>query len=202
MTAFRLGLTGSIGMGKSTTAAMFVAEGLPVWDADAAVHRLYRPNGAAVAPIAALCPKANTPQGLDRAALKDWIASDPKALSQLESIVHPLVAADRDSFFASATSDIVVFDIPLLFEKGTQAQMDATLLCTAPVALQMARVLARGNMTMGQLETILSRQMPDADKRARATHIVETLSLESTRAYVRALIAHIRSTIHRETGHA
>lgn len=196
MTAFRLGLTGSIGMGKSTTAAMFADEGLPVWDADAAVHRLYGPDGAAVAPIAALCTKAKTPQGLDRAALKDWIASDPTALSQLESVVHPLVAADRDAFIASAQTDIVVLDIPLLFEKGTEAQMDATLLCTAPAAMQKARVLARGTMTNAQLETILARQMPDSEKRARATHIVETLSLDSTRAYVRALIAHIRETAH------
>lgn len=196
MTAFRLGLTGSIGMGKSTTAAMFAAEGLPVWDADAAVHRLYGLNGAAVQPIATLCPQAKTGQGLDRAALKDWIASDPTALGQLESIVHPLVAADRDAFITSAKADIVVFDIPLLFEKGTEAQMDATLLCTAPAVLQKVRVLARGTMTIGQFETILARQMPDAEKRARATHIVETLSLDSTRAYVKALIAHIRETRH------
>ncbi|WP_430465735.1 dephospho-CoA kinase [Tabrizicola sp.] len=192
MSAFRLGLTGSIGMGKSTTAAMFAAEGLPVWDADAAVHRLYAKDGAAVAPITALCPQANTQGGLDRAALKDWISVDPTALHRLESIVHPLVAADRDAFIANARADIVVLDIPLLFEKGTEAQMDATLLCTCPPDLQKARVLARGTMTEAQFDTILARQMPDAEKRARATHIVETLSLDSTRAYVRALIAHIR----------
>lgn len=192
MTAFRLGVTGSIGMGKSTTAAMFAAEGLPVWDADAAVHRLYAPGGAAVAPIGALCPQAASETGLDRRALKDWIAQDLTALSQLESIVHPLVAADRDTFIAQARADIVILDIPLLFEKGTEAQMDATLLCTAPPALQKARVLARGTLTEDQFQTILARQMPDAEKRARATHIVETLSLDSTRAYVRALIRHIR----------
>ena len=202
MTAFRLGITGSIGMGKSTTAAMFADQGLPVWDADAAVHRLYGPEGAAVAPIAALCPQAASARGLDRSALKDWIASDPTALTRLETIVHPLVAADRDGFVASTTADIVVLDIPLLFEKGTEAQMDATLLCTAPATLQKARVLARGTMTMSQLETILVRQMPDAEKRARATHIVETLSLDSTRAYVRALIAHIRESIKHEPDHA
>jgi dephospho-CoA kinase len=196
MTAFRLGLTGSIGMGKTTTAAMFTQNGVPVWDADAAVHRLYGPGGAAIAPISALCPKAVTTAGVDRPALKDWITTDPSALALLEGIVHPLVAADRDSFLASATHDIVVLDIPLLFEKGTEAQMDATLLCTAPAALQRARVMARGTMTESQLETILARQMPDAEKRARATHIVETLSLDSTRAYVRALIAHIRETAH------
>jgi dephospho-CoA kinase len=192
MTAFRLGLTGSIGMGKSTTAAMFADEGLPVWDADAAVHRLYGPNGAAVPPIAALCPQAQTAAGLDRDALKRWISTDASALAQLESIVHPLVAADRDAFIASAKADIVVLDIPLLFEKGTEAQMDATLLCTAPPALQKARVMARGTLTDDQFQTILARQMPDAEKRARATHIVETLSIDSTRAYVRALITHIR----------
>jgi dephospho-CoA kinase len=192
MTAFRLGLTGSIGMGKSTTAAMFAEEGLPVWDADAAVHRLYGPNGAAVAPIAALYPEAQTAAGLDRDALKRWISTDASALTQLEAIVHPLVAADRDAFIASAQADIIVLDIPLLFEKGTEAQMDATLLCTAPPALQKARVMARGTLTDDQFQTILVRQMPDAEKRARATHIVETLSLDSTRAYVRALITHIR----------
>ena len=192
MTAFRLGLTGSIGMGKSTTAAMFAEEGLPVWDADAAVHRLYGPNGAAVAPIAALYPEAQTAAGLDRDALKRWISTDASALAQLEAIVHPLVAADRDAFIASAQADIIVLDIPLLFEKGTEAQMDATLLCTAPPALQKARVMARGTLTEAQFQTILARQMPDAEKRARATHIVETLSLDSTRAYVRALITHIR----------
>jgi dephospho-CoA kinase len=192
MTAFRLGVTGSIGMGKSTTAAMFAEEGLPVWDADAAVHRLYGPNGAAVAPIAAQCPQAPTAAGIDRDALKRWISTDASALAQLESIVHPLVAADRDAFVASAQADIIVLDIPLLFEKGTEAQMDATLLCTAPPALQKARVMARGTLTDDQFQTILARQMPDAEKRARATHIVETLSLDSTRAYVRALITHIR----------
>jgi dephospho-CoA kinase len=179
-------------MGKSTTAAMFAEEGLPVWDADAAVHRLYGPNGAAVAPIAALCLQAQTATGLDRDALKRWISTDASALAQLEAIVHPLVAADRDAFIASAQADIVVLDIPLLFEKGTETQMDATLLCTAPPALQKARVMARGTLTEDQFQTILARQMPDAEKRARATHIVETLSLDSTRAYVRALITHIR----------
>lgn len=196
MTAFRLGLTGSIGMGKSTTAAMFSAEGLPVWDADAAVHRLYAKGGAAVPEIARLCPEAVFDGAVDRQALKLWIGRDPAALQKLEAVVHPLVAADRSAFIAESKSDIVILDIPLLFEKGSEAEMDATLLCTAPEPVQRARVLARGTMTEGQLETILARQMPDKDKRARATHIVETLSLDSTRAYVKALIAHIRETRH------
>lgn len=190
---FRLGLTGSIGMGKSTTAAMFAAEGIPVWDADAAVHRLYAKGGAAVAPIAALCPQALSQGAIDRAALKPWIAKDPSALPQIEAVVHPLVAADRAQFLADITADIALFDIPLLFEKGTDAEMDATLLVTAPPDVQRRRVLSRQGMTQAQFDLILQRQMPDAQKRARATHIVETLDVASTRAYVMALITHIRS---------
>ena len=196
MRPFRLGLTGSIGMGKSTTAAMFRAEGIPVWDADAAVHRLYAPGGAAVAPLAALYPAALRDGGIDRAALKDWIATDASALARIEAVVHPLVAADRAAFLEKTDSDIVVLDIPLLFEKRSDTEMDATLLVTAPPDLQRARVMARPGMTEAQFATILARQMPDADKRARATHIIETLSEESARAAVRALIAHIRKTRH------
>jgi dephospho-CoA kinase len=192
MKPFRLGLTGSIGMGKSTTAGFFAELGLPVWDADAAVHRLYAVGGAAVSPLATLYPKARVKGAIDRTVLKDWIAHDGGALGAIESIVHPLVAADRDRFIAQSRADIVVLDIPLLFEKGTETLMDATLLCTAPKALQQARVLARPGMTKAQLDTILSRQMPDPDKRARATHIVETLALDSVRSYVAALVAHIR----------
>jgi dephospho-CoA kinase len=190
---FRLGLTGSIGMGKSTTAAMFAAEGIPVWDADAAVHRLYAKGGAAVAAIAPLCPQALSQGAIDRAALKTWIAQDPSALPQIETVVHPLVAADRAQFLADITADIALFDIPLLFEKGTDAEMDATLLVTAPPDVQRRRVLSRQGMTQAQFDLILQRQMPDAQKRARATHIVETLDVASTRAYVMALITHIRS---------
>lgn len=192
MTAFRLGLTGSIGMGKSTTAGLFRAESIDVWDADAAVHRLYAEGGAAVGPLSSLHPKALLNGAIDRGRLKDWIASDPSALSQIEALVHPLVAADRDLFARSATSDIVVFDIPLLFEKGTERDMDATLLVTAPADLQRKRVMARAGMTEEQFNLILSRQMPDSEKRARATHVVETLTIDQTRVYVQALIAHIR----------
>jgi dephospho-CoA kinase len=193
--AFRLGLTGSIGMGKSTTARLFAEAGITVWDADAAVHRLYSAGGAAVAPVAALCPAALVDGAIDRAALKDWIAADPAALQKLEGVVHPLVAADRDAFGAAAASDIVVFDIPLLFEKGTEAQMDAVLVVTAPPDLQRARVMARGGMTEAQFATILARQMPDPEKRARADHIIETLSLDSARAAVHALIGYIRERL-------
>ncbi|VDC21880.1 dephospho-CoA kinase [Pseudogemmobacter humi] len=193
MTAFRLGLTGSVGMGKSTTAALFVAEGIPVWDADAAVHRLYAPGGAAADLLAPHFPAAVADGSVSREALKAALAIDPSRLGVLESLVHPLVAKDRAAFLASASSDILVLDIPLLFEKGTEAECDATLLVTAPPGIQRARVLARPGMTETQLALILSRQMPDREKRARADHIVETLSIESTRAYVQALIAHIRA---------
>lgn len=193
MSAFRLGLTGSIGMGKSTTAGFFRAAGVPVWDADAAVHRLYAPGGAAVAPVAARWPQVRGADGgIDRAALKPIVTADPAALAWLEAQVHPLVAADRAAFLAAAEADIVVLDIPLLFETGGEADMDATLLVTAPPELQRARVLARPGMTEETFRAILARQMPDAEKRARATHIIETLSPDAARACVLALIAYIR----------
>lgn len=194
--AFRLGLTGSIGMGKSTTAGFFRAAGLPVWDADAAVHRLYAPGGAAVAPLAAAFPTAVSGGNVSRETLKQILQADPAQLPRLEAIVHPLVAADRAAFLQGCTADIAVFDIPLLFEKHSETEMDATLLVTAPPALQRARVLARPGMTEAQFALILSRQMPDAEKRARATHIIETLSLRAVEAAVQALIAYIRESRH------
>jgi dephospho-CoA kinase len=196
MSAFRLGLTGSIGMGKSTTARMFAEAGLPVWDADAAVHRLYAPDGAATGPLSQVFPEAVGPAGVNREALARRIAADPSTLPRLESIVHPLVAADRAEFLRNVTADIVVLDIPLLFEKGSEAEMDATLLVTAPPEVQRARVLARPGMTEARFEALLSRQMPDREKRALATHIIETLSMEAARACVTALIAHIRNSPH------
>ncbi len=192
---FLLGLTGSIGMGKSTTAAMFAEQGVPVWDADGAVHRLYAQGGAAVAPLAELCPQALVDGAVDRGALKDWIAGDDTALSQIEAVVHPLVAADRAEFIVDATrdgADLIVLDIPLLFETGADKDMDATLVVSAPADVQRARVLARPGMTETQLATILDRQMPDAEKRARATHVIETISLEAAERDVRHLIAKLR----------
>lgn len=196
MSVFRLGLTGSIGMGKSTTAGFFAARGVPVWDADAAVHRLYAAGGAAAPALAPHFPAAVSGGAVDRAALKAALAADAGKLALLEQIVHPLVAQDRAEFLVRAQDDLVVLDIPLLFEKGTEAECDATLLVTAPAALQRARVLARPGMTEAQFALILSRQMPDAEKRFRATHVVETLSLDSTAAYVDALISHIRAGLH------
>ncbi|MDZ4312266.1 MAG: dephospho-CoA kinase [Cypionkella sp.] len=190
---FRLGLTGSIGMGKSTTAAMFAAAGLPVWDADSAVHRLYATGGSAVAPIHEICPEAAVNGDVSRETLKRAIARDPALLTKLEAITHPLVAADRAAFLAKTTADIAVLDIPLLFEKSSQHEFHATLLVTAPADLQRDRVLQRPGMTESHFQTILARQMPDAQKRSLATHIVETLDLSATEAYVKALIAHIRA---------
>jgi dephospho-CoA kinase len=182
---YRLGLTGSIGMGKSTTAQMFRDLGVPVWDADAAVHRLY--EGAAVAPVGALCPDAVKDGRIDRAALKDWIARDPAALAKLEAVVHPLVAADRAAFIAQADAPLVVLDIPLLFETG--ADVDGVLVVSASPDMQRARVLDRPGMDAAQFERILARQMPDAEKRARADFVIETLDMDSTRAAVQNLVS-------------
>ena len=190
---FRLGMTGSIGMGKSTTAAMFAAEGVPVWDADAAVHRLYAAGGGAVDPIAALRPDAIVENAVDRNKLKAWIAADPTALRQIEAVVHPLVTADRADFLAAhADAGLVVLDVPLLFETGADAQMDGSVVVSAPPEVQRTRVMARPGMTEAQFATILAKQMPDAEKRARATWVIETTSLEEVRAAVRNLIAQIR----------
>ncbi|RMD92699.1 MAG: dephospho-CoA kinase [Alphaproteobacteria bacterium] len=189
---FRLGLTGSIGMGKSTTAEMFRREGIEVWDADAAVHRLYARGGAAVRHIAALFPQAIVDGAVDRAALRAIIARDPSALEQIEKIVHPLVAQDRQAFLRSAKGDIVVLDIPLLFETGAERDVDAVAVVTAPPDVQRARVLARPGMTEEQFETILAKQMPDEEKRRRADYIIETTTIDNARAAVRAIIDDIR----------
>ena len=181
---FLLGLTGSIGMGKSTAAAMLAEMGLPVWDADAAVHTLYEPGGAAVAGIAALCPGAVAGGAVSRDQLKDWIAADPGALARIEAVVHPLVQAHRAGFIAGAAAGaaaIIVLDIPLLFETGAEKTVDATLVVTAPPEVQRARVIARPGMTEEHFARILARQMPDAVKRARADYVVETLTPASTR---------------------
>lgn len=192
---FLLGLTGSVGMGKSTTAAMFADAGIPVWDADAAVHSLYAPGGAAIAPLSAAFPAALQDGAISRDALKAIIAADPGALARIEAIVHPLVAQDRAAFLAATNADIALFDIPLLFETGADRWLDATLVVTAPPEVQAARVLARPGMTQAQFATILARQMPDAEKRARADHVIETLTLDATRTAVQELIAQIRGKL-------
>lgn len=193
----KLGLTGSIGMGKSTTAQFFAEAGVPVWDADAAVHRLYASGGAAVGAVTELCPDANVDGAIDRDKLKSWIATEPGALAKLEATVHPLVATDREAFLAKhANVGLVVLDVPLLFETGDPSQYDAILVVSTDAATQAERVLARANMTKSQLDRILERQMPDAEKRARADFVIETRTLEQTRKDVESLIQQLTGKRH------
>lgn len=184
-----LGLTGSIGMGKSTTAQMFADLGVPVWDADATVHALYAPGGAAVAPIAARFPAVRRNGAIDRTALRSALKSDPsQGLSDLNTIVHPLVAQSRADWLARQTKGLVVLDVPLLFETGGDRFCDKVAVVSTDAATQRARIFARGTMTEADLEMILSQQMPDADKRALADYIIPTDNIESARAAVAAIV--------------
>jgi dephospho-CoA kinase len=186
-----LGLTGSIGMGKSTVAAMFADEGVPVFDADAAVHRLQGPAGALVAEIESHFPGTTGPQGVNRTALAERVLGAPEALRRLESLVHPAVAREREAFLAAnAAAPLVVLDIPLLFEAGGWQAVDKIAVVSAPPEVQRARVLARTGMTPEKFERILARQMPDEEKRARADFVIATGgTLEETRQAVRRILA-------------
>ena len=190
--SFRIGLTGSIGMGKSSTARLFAEEGCAVWDADAAVHRLYARDGAAVAHVGAAFPGVVIDGAVDRERLRAAVLNDPAAIARLEKIVHPLVASDRDQFAGTARADILVFDIPLLFETGADAGMDATVCVTVPAEEQRRRVLERGGMSGEQLDAILARQMPDAEKRERADFVVVTDTVEHAREQVQDVLEAIR----------
>jgi dephospho-CoA kinase len=194
--SFRLGLTGSIGMGKSTTATMFADEGIPVWDADAAVHRLYAPGQPGALAIARLFPGAIDPDGrVNRPHLRKLISSDPVVLERLNAAIHPLVAEDRARFLAAAAdTPIVLLDVPLLFESGIGAACDAVVVVSAPPEVQRERVLARG-MTEDEFQTILSHQLPDAEKCARADYIIATTSLDAARSAVKDVLADIRRRI-------
>lgn len=193
-----LGLTGSIGMGKSTTAAMFEAEGVPVYDSDAAVHALYAAGGAAVAPVEAAFPGVLTDGAIDRAKLSAKVVGNPEAMAKLEAIVHPLVGADRIGFFQKAQAegrDIVVLDVPLLFETGGQKSVHKVVVVSAPPEVQRARVLARPEMTPEKFEAILARQLPDAEKRARADFVIDTgQGVEHARQQVRDLLTLLRTS--------
>ncbi|RLJ52096.1 dephospho-CoA kinase [Litoreibacter meonggei] len=189
-----LGLTGSIGMGKSTTAQMFRDLGVPVWDADQAVADLYSQDGRAIFGLREINPSFVSDGYADRTAMKQAIAADPDVLKQIEAIVHPLVRESREAFLQSHKDDaLVVLDIPLLFETNAQDQVDAVLVVTAPAEVQRARVLDRGTMTPEMFEAIVAKQMPDAKKRARADYVVETLTLENTKADVTSLVEELRA---------
>ena len=189
---FVIGLTGSIGMGKTTTAEMFAAEGVLVWDADAAVRRLYSAGGAAVESIEKLHSAAVIDGAVSRPALKEWMAEDPSALARIENVVHPFVAADRGVFLEKSQVPIVVLDIPLLFETGASKDMDMVVVVSAAAEVQRARVLKRAGMTESQLAAILSKQIPDAEKRTRADVVIPTESLGEARAAVHELVLKIR----------
>ena len=185
-----LGLTGSIGMGKSAVAAMLRGLGVPVFDADAAVHELQGPGGACVAAIERAFPGSTGPQGVDRQKLGAAVFGNPAALKLLEQIVHPEVAEMRRAFLAdNGAAPLIVFDIPLLYEKAGQHGLDGVVVVSAPAALQRTRVLARPGMTPEKFEQILSLQVPDAEKRARADYVIDTgVSLAETRHAVQQLV--------------
>lgn len=194
---FLLGLTGSIGMGKSTAATMFADLGCGVWDADAAVHRLYSKGGAAVKPVGDIYPNAALDGQIQRSALKKLIKQDPTALSHIESIVHPLVAQDRAEFISTCGADIIVMDIPLLYENGTESDMDAVAVVSASPEIQKQRVLARNTMSEEMFNTILAKQMPDSEKRKRADFVIPSNSLQETKEAVADIVARIkRGKIH------
>lgn len=187
-----LGLTGSIGMGKSTTGRMFADKGALLWDADAAVHRLYAPGGAAVAPLGEAFPDVMIDGAVDRTRLAAALGRDDDAFKRLEAIVHPLVAQDRAEALAAARAEgvrLAVLDIPLLFETGGDAFVDAVVVVTADPEVQTARVLARPGMTRERFEAILARQTPDAEKRSRADFLIDTgQGLEAARDQVREIV--------------
>jgi len=188
-----LGLTGSIGMGKSTTLGFFAEAGVPVWDADAAVHRLYAPGGAGAAALATVAPDAVGPEGVDRTKLRAAILADPTLQRKIEAAIHPLVAADRDAFLSRARAEgapLAVCDIPLLYETGAESWLDKVAVVSAPPDQQRSRVLARPGMTEAAFDAILAKQVPDAEKRARADYVIDTgRTKDHAREQVRAILA-------------
>ncbi|MFB9266108.1 dephospho-CoA kinase [Bradyrhizobium erythrophlei] len=188
-----LGLTGSIGMGKSTTAKLFAEAGVPVYDADAAVHQLY--EGEAAPAIEAAFPGTTAGGKVDRAKLSARVVHDPAAMKQLEQIVHPMLGASRQKFFddaEAAGAPVVVLDIPLLFETGGETRVDAVVVVTTSPELQRERVLARGTMDAAKLDAIIAKQMPDAEKRKRADFIVDTShGLDPVRARISDILAEV-----------
>lgn len=189
---FKLGLTGSIGMGKSTTGQMFRDLGHPLWDADDAVHRLYSPNGAAVPAVAELIPEALKTDSIDRTALKQALQATPNLIEKLEAIVHPLVEQDRNGFIdRNSDKDLIILDIPLLFEGGLEHRLDGVAVVSTTFDTQKARVMSRPGMTEEHFRMILSRQMPDSEKRAKADWVIPTDDLDSARAAVERICEEI-----------
>ena len=185
-----LGLTGSIGMGKSTTAKLFAEAGVPVYDADATVHRLY--EGEAAPAIEAAFPGTTVDGKVDRTRLSARVVHDPAAMKQLEQIVHPMLGASRQKFLADAEQSgapVAVVDVPLLFETGGEKRVDAVIVVTTTPELQRERILARDNMTAEKLDAILARQLPDAEKRKRADFVVDTShGIDPVRARIRDIL--------------
>jgi dephospho-CoA kinase len=198
-----VGLTGSIGMGKSATAAMFAEAGAPVYDADAEVRRLYAPGGAAVAKVEAAFPGVVVDGAVDRGRLGERVLGDPEALARLNAIVHPLMGEARAEFFRAAReagADVVVLDIPLLFETGGERNVDKVVVVSAPEALQQERVMARPGVTAPKFAAILAAQTPDAEKRARADFVVDaSQGFDHAREQVKAILAALRAG--REAAH-
>ena len=192
---FVLGLTGSIGMGKSTTAKMFEEAGIPVWDADAKVHQLYNGDTSVVQQIADIFPDAVENKTVNRETLKDLISKDKSVLQRLEKIVQPIITVSRNNFIANANNDIVVIDHPLLLESQSDAYCDAILVVSIDAETQRDRVLSRGSMDAETLDVILAKQIPNAEKCKRADYIIETKTLEAARAQVQIVIKKIREQI-------
>ena len=192
---FRLGLTGSIGMGKSTTAGFFRDLECDVWDADAAVHRLYAKGGAAVDPISQVFPQAVVDGSVSRDMLRDALMANPTLFPQLEKIIHPLVAQDRFEFIQSATTDIVVLDIPLLFETGANQAMDAVACVSVSAEEQKRRVMERGTMNEAAFEKILERQWPNDEKVAQSDYVIKTDTIDGAKQHVIEIVTKIRDSL-------
>ena len=192
-----IGLTGSIGMGKSTTAAMFREAGIPVYDADAAVHAAYAVGGVAVGPVGEAFPGTVREGQVDREALRQKVLGNPEAMARLNSIVHPLIGKSRADAFEAATAsgaDMIILDVPLIYETGGDRNMDAVIVVSAPAEMQRERVLAREGMSPERLDAILAQQVPDAEKRKRADYVIDTgKGLEAARAQVTQVIKALRA---------